>query len=216
MSEELIPLKKPPQKKGTLFPGAYELIHNESGKIYIGSARDLASRRNEHLSRLRNGEHHVKEMQELFKEDKDVDFNYYPTETREQAYDIEQLLLDKNKDNNNLLNFHINSRNPEGVKHSDETKNKMADKKTGSKLSDETKNKIREAHIGRTVSSEGKENMSKAKKIQFSIPANKEKLLSLSMATAKSITIDGIEYESLREASRQLGRARGTIKKMKD
>lgn len=70
-----------------------------------------------------------------------------------------------------------------GWKHSDETRKKM----TGRKLSDETRKKISEANIKRNSS-----------------PEFRKKLSDVSVHK-RACTIDGVWYESIREASNQLG-----------
>ncbi len=44
-------------------PGIYEIVHNQSGKRYIGSSVDMADRWGKHLSELRRGMHPCKPLQ---------------------------------------------------------------------------------------------------------------------------------------------------------
>ena len=46
--------------------GVYGFWNIENGKIYIGSSKNIKSRINNHLSKLRNGRHENKEMQKDF------------------------------------------------------------------------------------------------------------------------------------------------------
>lgn len=56
----------------------YALQFNPTKKIYIGSTNNLLSRYSTHISKLKNGTHHSKDLQTDFKEHDEVeDFSLY-------------------------------------------------------------------------------------------------------------------------------------------
>ncbi len=161
--------------------GVYLIFHLESQKAYVGSHSDLFNRRCEHLSQLRRNIHPVKKLQELFNIDDKIIIYFMPTNTREEAYDIEQHMLDKfhTLDNKYILNTSPTARTTLGSIRSPESRERYRLSKLGIPKSPEHAAKIRERN----------------------------------MLKAKRISIDGVEYESIHDASRKTGLHRPTIKK---
>lgn len=195
-------------------PGAYTLTHVETGLRYVGSTDRPTAREIEHKSKLNTGTHHIKQLQSVFDqhEDKSLSFEFHPTETREQAYDLEQKLLQEGRGDSLLVNRSYHSRSSKEVIPSTETRQKMSDARSGAKHSEETKDAIRRAHLGRAKSPEHIENLSAAQKKLAEDPIHRQKLKEQAMATAKSVLIEGKEYESIRTASATLSVPRATVR----
>lgn len=195
------------------FPGAYVLKHIESGKEYIGSTGNLNIRQVEHRSKLNTSSHHIKQLQELYDKDNKIDFIIFPTETRDEAYSKEQILLNStNKEL--LLNKSLNSRSSEGLKPSVETREKMSKARANYEITEETRRKISNANSGRVFTDEHKQNIKKAQILLAQTKEGKERLLKNSMKTAIPININGKDYTSVREASRSEGISKTTLLKI--
>lgn len=112
--------------------GIYSFINKTNGKQYIGSAKDLYTRLNEHLSKrksnsalqaaiLKHGLHNF-----YF-----CIYEYFSSALRENKATSFKLLTDletmyiKKFEFSNLYNFMINATSLEGYKHTDEAKKKM-------------------------------------------------------------------------------------------
>ncbi len=109
---------------------AYVLQHWIDGKLYIGSSGNIYTRISSHKSGIRTKNHRNKNLNELL-ESTDIDhFDLILlfTITRDEAYDIEQFLLDKYKNNSLLLNSAEDARIAGlGNIHSDQTKKFLSD-----------------------------------------------------------------------------------------
>lgn len=118
--------------------GVY-VIRHPSGIFYIGSARDLIKRRDEHNSRLRNNGHHCARLQEAYNVDDRLEWEYHYIDDRDEAYAFEKELIQQNANNAGLLNLVFN-----GYRcHSWEMANAAsADLRRGVPLTDEHRQKI--------------------------------------------------------------------------
>lgn len=90
--------------------GAYILKFETSGKFYIGSAKDITARIARHVRDLKSGLHHNTGVQEQWDKKHPFTELVYPTDTREEAFEIEQHLLDVHKGSPNLLNVGLSAR----------------------------------------------------------------------------------------------------------
>lgn len=200
--------------------GAYSITDNETGKVYIGSSNDISSRVSTHKDNLRKGKHHNKSLQELYNNSLNKDFdkifevNKLFTETREEAYKIEQKSIDRIKGSDILLNVALDVLSPgRGIpiseenkkrlieintgKHRDaETKLKIKNSLIGKKHSDETKDKISLANKDRLWSDEQKQNLSNVLK---DIPKTKAHIDKVAKSHYKEVICNGIKYSSIRE-----------------
>lgn len=205
--------------------GAYTILHLESGQKYIGSSDDLHARKGQHLRSLRSNTHINSGLQAAFNQDQDLQFNFHPTDTREEAFDVEQLLLDTNWGKPELLNRAPIARNPGigqewtperiqklsdankgkqpwlGKKHSEETKAKMSAAATlRPERSDEEKQRLRELRVGIPHREEVRQRMSESHRGKPS-------------GAAIPVMINGVEYRSGLDAARQLGMSASAVKK---
>ena len=195
-----LPGSNDPEKKEA---GTYQITHDESGRFYVGSSVDCARRMTQHIGQLRRGEHPVKELQALYNQSPKFTFSHtrYGTPTQEGIESTikteEQLLLDQNAASDQLLNKASDSINSyQGLTHSDEARTKMAEAARGREKSEEERAKISESNRNRDpISDETRERMSSAKRGIIS-PGVVERL--------QPVSIDGVVYESMSEAARQL------------
>lgn len=194
--------------------GAYILVHENTGLKYVGSSADLDGRMSSHLYALRHDKHYRADLQEAFNKDPTVKMLKFPTNNRDEAYQREGELLQEHKDCSNLVNRSLDPYSSRGVIPTEETRKKLSEKRQGRVFSEETKQKISAAHKGVAKSEHAKENMRLAQmKLLRDSPKSLERLLANTVKQSKPITVDGITYPSLHEASRQLGIHRATVKK---
>lgn len=92
-------------RKNHSHPAAYALLHVVSEKIYVGSTENLYIRTNMHKNRLLAGQHKNKNLQEAFNRDSRFSLAFVQTETKEQATEIEQKMLDTHMPSGKLLNI---------------------------------------------------------------------------------------------------------------
>lgn len=127
--------------------GAYVLTHESSGLFYVGSSKNITNRIYQHKTLLNNGNHRSKELQEVFDNDPGLTVKRIETENREEAFDLEQKLLDENRNNPKMVNIAIDARlSSKGLKHSEEHKAKISVANVGRKHTEEAKEKISIAH----------------------------------------------------------------------
>lgn len=144
--------------------GAYLIHDTVTGKHYIGSTSDLHKRKLRHESDLRCNVHKNKELQNAFNENNEnkleprFNFVQINLETREDAFDYEQLILDDYINSGLLFNVAFNARSsPTGLPRSQETRDKISLGHIGKKLSPEHIEKMRLSKIGLIQSEETKE-----------------------------------------------------------
>ena len=85
--------------------GAYVLTDKRTKKFYVGSSKDIRKRFNRHFRDLKNREHHCPGLQELWNRYGCLVETVFPTETREEAYALEQDLIERHLDSPLLLNI---------------------------------------------------------------------------------------------------------------
>lgn len=85
--------------------GVYTLTDLVSQKFYVGSSQDVDKRISQHYRALEKNIHYNVRLQELWNSGKKLVPLFYPTETREQAYELEQDFLDRYDGSELLLNI---------------------------------------------------------------------------------------------------------------
>lgn len=90
--------------------GAYTLTDLRTGKFYVGSSGDIEKRFKRHFDDLQSQRHHCPGLQKLWNDYGRLRQSTYPTETREQAYELEQDMLDRFKGSVLLLNVGLSVR----------------------------------------------------------------------------------------------------------
>jgi len=147
--------------------GIYMIKNKNNGKFYIGSSINMAARWAGHRSDLKKGKHHSKHLQRSWDKYGEESFEFTVIESVENTDDLlvrEQHYLDTLKPflRENGYNSVRNAANCLGFRHTEETKRKMSEARSGTTRSEETKKKISEALKGRVVSEAAKRKMSQA------------------------------------------------------
>ena len=185
--------------------GVYLISNNVNGKCYVGSTVHLDQRRREHFSRLANNKHINAHLQNAYNQYGREAFDFEILETIDIDDNIKDKLLKREQ-------FWIDNLKPEynvllvagsnlGYHHTEETKKKISESTTGVKKSEEHAKHIREGQSGRVLTEEHKAKLSEAAKHRKS-PSNHA-----------IISIDGVIYNSLKEASEATGVKYNTIQK---
>jgi group I intron endonuclease len=185
--------------------GVYLISNNVNGKCYVGSTVHLDQRRRGHFSRLANNKHINAHLQNAYNKYGREAFDFEILETIDIDDNIKDKLLKREQ-------FWIDNLKPEynvllvagsnlGYHHTEETKKKISESTTGVKKSEEHAKHIREGQSGRVLTEEHKAKLSEAAKHRKS-PSNHA-----------IISIDGVIYNSLKEASEATGVKYNTIQK---
>lgn len=205
---------------------AYILTHVKSGDFYIGSTGDFKMRRHGHVKTLNKGIHANSKLQKRYDEDKELSFSIFIANDREDAYKIEQELIDYHKNDPKFLNIGLDAKAPNlGKKLSDVTRAKIALKRGvlhhsyGKHFSEEHKRKISESNLGKVNSQEsieknrlahlGKKHTDSAKEKMRIFRTGKQ--LGKDNPWAKGVSIEGKEYSTVKEAYETLNIAPSTL-----
>ena len=185
--------------------GLYLISNNVNCKCYVGSTVHLDQRRREHFSRLANNKHINAHLQNAYNKYGREAFDFEILETididdniKDKLLKREQFWIDNLKPEYNIL---LVAGSNLGYRHTEETKKKISESTTGVKKSEEHAKHIREGQSGRVLTEEHKAKLSEAAKHRKS-PSNHA-----------IISIDGVIYNSLKEASEATGVKYNTIQK---
>lgn len=215
-----------PVKIGCKVSGAYIIRHIKTKKIYVGSTSDVNRRMCDHEWNLNNSkDNSSKKLLLDYIKDPSIQFYFILTNTREEAYDIEQWLLDRYWGINLLYNTSPTARSSLYMKHSDEVKNKhslnrMGNKYClGNKLTISHKNNISKSSLGRIKTPEECRNISMGLKGKIKTKEHVEKIRLVNLGKKRSleckqkqsetcfkvpVIIDDIEYKSIKDAAIKL------------
>jgi group I intron endonuclease len=150
--------------------GVYQITNTVNGHVYIGSSVDVHKRWGRHQRELRAGTHHSAYLQRAWNKYGEDAFSFILCEQCEKEHLIEreQYYIDNVKPTYNIA---IKAKSCLGVKHTEESKQKMSESKSGAgnpyfgkKRSDETKHKVSKSLIGHTVTEETKQKISQTLK----------------------------------------------------
>lgn len=130
--------------------GVYLLIHPDSGKVYVGSSKDILHRVNRHMSDLTENRHPNYKLQRAFLKNQQLLVFYVICIDREHAFQVEQELLDEGLPQGFLFNLDDKAAPVWGKGHkpSEMTIKKVKEANTGKKKSIESIEKIRRAKLG--------------------------------------------------------------------
>jgi|ERR1035437_904393 group I intron endonuclease len=185
---------------------AYILKHKATDKIYVGSTCNLYMRVKRHLNDLENGNSSNVFLQTAFNTDKEIELSACKTKSREEAFKIEQELLDINRSTGNLFNIAIDAKiSTKGRSISPEHKEAFRKANTGRPMSPELKEKLLQLNIGKVVSEETRAKLSVYRKGK---PRPKEELnnfIETRRNNSKPVEINGVEYRSIPDAADNLG-----------
>ena len=170
-------------------PGCYYILHLNSKFMYIGSTKSLGDRIHGHMTALKYNKHKNKNLQNLYKEDNKINIFVQPTKTLEEAQHLEQELVTKYKNSGFLCNIATDDVLLTGLNR---------------KLTEHHKQILLKASLGKLRSEEAKINMSNAQKQFLNTEQGKLLFQQKIDKISRKITIDGKEYNSISDASRQL------------
>lgn len=213
------------------YPAVYVIYHYNTEKIYVGSTHNLYNRINQHKQRLFNNTHRNKNLQNAFNIDKLLTFNFIKTNTKEEAVNLEQEII--NLSNKNILfNIATDARlSGKGLIKSVEqrkilsakTKKQFESIEVRQKHSELSKqqwsnldnlNKLEQAMKQRGKNPLFKKQLSEKTKELWKNKEYRDKLSkALKGRKMQPININGIKYKSLREASVNLNLSRSAIKR---
>lgn len=204
----------------------YLAFNEETQQAYVGSTNNKSDRIQTHKRTLKNGTHHNRKLQQAYNQNPNFDFHVVPMETRQAAAEFEAAVLNEHWGHPQLLNIGRDVDAPFlGRTHTEEAKAKMAAASKGNKHrvgsvnspesiakgiaaragyqhSDETKARIGQANsealMGRTLDEEHRA------KVVVSLHES-------NTALSVKVMIDGVIYNSVNEAARQLGMNPGTV-----
>lgn len=144
----------------------YSITNINSGKRYIGSSKNVRHRFNQHLCKLRKGSHHSPHLQSAWNKYGDAAFSFDILDDHIPDDDLiakEQYWIERFDAVKNGYNIRLIASSQLGLRHSEETKSAMREKRIGYKHSAETREKISLANIGRKYSDETREKIRAAK-----------------------------------------------------
>lgn len=129
--------------------GIYLITNNTTGKHYVGSAVNVASRWQGHRSRLRKGQHANPILQNAWVKYGEADFTFVILEhvqDRALLLQREQFWLDMIIP---AFNIYKVAGSPAGYKHTDEAKQQMRERMLNYRHTDESKARIAASKIGK-------------------------------------------------------------------
>lgn len=197
-----------------IYSGIYAIIHVETGRLYIGSAVDIAKRWNLHRHGLKNKKHHSAILQRAWDKYGESAFSFVILEFVKEKVELikrEQYWIDtSNCLSPNGFNICPTAGNTLGRRFSQNTLDSMSRNRVGRKPSDETKRKMSEAHKGVKKSDEHKKKIGDANKGKTRTPehraavsrANSERVFTPEMRS-RSAAATRLRYQKLREKSEQ-------------
>ena len=182
-------------------PDAAEILHDQPAKIYIyglfdntgiryiGMGADPEKRRRDHL-RDKKKTHKANWIRKVLSEGKTIGLCILDETDSEHCEELEKAWIAYGRDEGwDLTNATDGGIGTRGYKHSDESRQKMADAKMGNAWnigrrlgvvnSEEQKRKISETMTGRTLSAEHRRNISEAGKGRVQSPETRKKLSDL-------------------------------------
>lgn len=143
--------------------GAYKLTHQKSGLFYLGSATNIYERYHVHLSTLKSNTHKNPRLQAAFNDDPVFTLEWYETKDRDEAYNVEQMYIDRHFGKPDCANMHNSARSswkpgtmPEQAiarfQRAAVEANLNRDYAKGWNHTEETKEKIRQGQLARDPS----------------------------------------------------------------
>lgn len=148
--------------------GIYSITNKMTGKVYVGSAINLAQRWMDHRKTLRAQRHKNPHLQSAWNKYGEAAFEFVILKecAPEMLIEDEQAELDNRVAVvgwKNLYNLAPKAGSQLGFRHSDETKKKISEQQIGKKLTDEHRRKISEGNKGKHMSVQARINMSVAR-----------------------------------------------------
>lgn len=194
-------------------PGCYIFTDPDNDKLYVGSTTNLATRTNSNLSALKHNKHHNKDLQEVYNRNPNIAMMVKPTNTVEEAQQLEQEVVDKFFPTGKLCNAAVEdvTRSRLGLPVDEEHRKKIGDGNRGKVISNETRLKTSEALLDKPKSEEHKQNLSNTNKAYFSTEEGKADHARRTEKQSHQVICKGVTYPSMIEAARALGINVGSV-----
>lgn len=210
-------------------PATYALLHRSSGSAYVGSTGDLYKRLAQHNSDLCRGVHKNSNLQEAYDADPVFDLAFAKASSKEEALKLEQTLITEHYGSGKLLNLAPNAEKAAlGLVHSDETKERLRQAAAAQFSTQEARDAqsersrqlwqdpaFRAKHEGAPLDDSTKDKISGALKDLWSDPEYRAKMMAAHAGRGTPVTVKGVEYPSIAEASRLTGIPKSTIQTWK-
>ena len=175
-------------------------MHAKSQLAYVGSTDDLYVRRLNHENALKANKHHNRLIQAAYNDDPNIQFKAIITETREEAYDYEQDILNRYFETGLLFNLACNARVfGKGLKRSIEHNKKISKAGSGKK----------HEYIPTAEQRYGMGSANRGKKLSTDTT---DKMRLSTGTKSKPLSANGVIYPSLKAAARKLGLSKSAIK----
>ncbi len=167
--------------------GVYRIKNIKNGRCYVGSTTRLRHRSNDHFSRLKNGNHHSRHMQNSFNKNGEDNFVFEVLEYCNGGIDYirsrEDWWIEALDATNRKSGYNIRP-DANMVSHSEETRKKISEIQRGKIIPPEVKAKMSAAQIGIKKSASHADNLAKA----FSFFKDKEKYMELLRLRAEGMS----------------------------
>jgi predicted GIY-YIG superfamily endonuclease len=178
---------------------AYILQSQHSGHFYIGSSAKIGTRTSNHRLMIRLGRHSNPKLAELLENQSLHDFDLVVifTESREEAYAVEQVLIDLCKGSSLLLNVAYDVKAPlKGVTVSELTRQRMSQAalNRAPRVTKPTEPKLPALPLG---SKEASQRMAEARRTN---PVLLAQTAQMQANKRRRVHVDGTDYESISEA----------------
>lgn len=181
--------------------GVYAIYEHQSGQFYYGSTKNLNHRLLAHLITMRNGEHKNYHFRKFKLDECYFSVKAICVSDREQAFDIEQLLVSKCWGNPRLMNTCRDVRSLIGYRHDDEAIEKMRQHALSrGPLDQAIKDKISDKLKGRTLDPTHAANLGEMNKARWQDP----EFIAMWRAKrgVKKVSAGGVVYESISDVAR--------------
>lgn len=146
--------------------GIYKIQHIESGKLYVGSAKNIESRWGEHFRQLRRGVHHSAKLQRAWNKYGSEMFSFSVLEEVKDPSKLlerEQFWIDSTNAVKSGYNITPTAGSLLGHKMAEESKERMRIAATGHIKSPEHRKSLSIVNTGKVMSEEARQKMREAK-----------------------------------------------------
>ncbi len=157
--------------------GIYKITSLINDKFYIGSSNNISKRRKEHFSDLRGNKHNNTHLQNIYNKygEENLIVEVIELCSELDQFEREQYFIDSLNPSINICKI-VEKGSMTGLKHSQETKDKISKANKGKKRSEETKALLSELNRSRIVSEETREKMSKSRLGKVTSEETKDKI----------------------------------------
>lgn len=214
-----------PKRNEESFPAAYALLHQASGKAYVGSTRNLYLRMQQHRFHLKEGDHKNRYLQEAYNESPELTVRYTKTTSKADAVVIEQQLIDELLLTGNLFNISPDATFAnKGVPVSEERKEELRQRTIAQFATQEARERqsqlskqkwedpeYRAKQEGREIPTTVRKEISNTVSALWKDEAYRKRVLASQKKRRVPVTINGTTYSCRAEAATSLGLTRSQI-----